>query len=250
MATKTQAAPKKRVTKKKAVATDLAVAMVLDQSGSMHGLTHAIIDGFNNYVADLREQEGETFLSLTLFDTAFKQVYVGAPLPEIADLNTHSYRPGGNTALYDAIAFTVKDTEKRLIAEGKQDAKVLVVTMTDGGENSSTDYNATSLAALVREYEAKGNWTFVYLGLGQSAEYVGTLRGVGYSGNSGYFASADSAGVTSTMASVSMATSSLRSSPRMASANLMADAGVTDISGVAPVTVPEPGDLLAHLEGK
>lgn len=249
MATKTKAAPK-RAAKKKPLTTDLAVCMVLDKSGSMSHLAPSVIAGFNEYVADLREQDGETFVSLTLFDTDFEQVYIGSPLTEVGLLTDDVYRIGGMTALYDAIGHAVKDTEKRLKKEGKSDAKVLVVTMTDGGENSSQDYNASSLAALVKEYEAKGNWTFVYLGLGQSADYVGTLRGVGYSGDSGYFAAATMDGVSSSMSSLSMATTSLRASSAMSSANLLADAGVTNVGAVASVAVPEPGDLLAHLEGK
>lgn len=207
------------------VTTDLAVAIVLDKSGSMTGLTDAVIDGFNEYVDDLRGQEGETLFSLTLFDTAFKQPYIGVPLDKVERLTGDLYRAGGNTALYDAIAFTVKDLEQRLAAAARSDMKVLIVTMTDGQENSSTDYTAERLRALVREYEAKGNWTFVYVGFGQSAEYIDTQRGLAYTGNSAVVASASPGGVGSTMSSLSHATATRRDSAASASADFFGDAG-------------------------
>jgi hypothetical protein len=46
---------------------------------------------------------------------------------------------------------------------------VLVVVMTDGLENSSTDYDAHGIAALVRTYDERPNWTFVYLGAGHES---------------------------------------------------------------------------------
>ena len=41
------------------------------------------------------------------------------------------------------------NTDRRLTNEGREATKVLVVVMTDGQENSSTDYDAGSLATLV-----------------------------------------------------------------------------------------------------
>lgn len=228
--------PKKPKSKKKAT-TDLAVAMILDRSGSMGGLEPAVINGFNEYVADLRKQDGDTFLSLTLFDTTFEQPYVGAPLDQVGELNGNIYYVRGMTALYDAIAWTVKNLDAQLKAQGRDDAKVLIVTMTDGQENSSTDYNAQTLEALVKEYEATGRYTFTYVGLGQSAQYVSTQSGLGYSGQNGYFAAASVQGVSDSMSALSAGTYHLRSMKATSSANLLADAGV-QVAGV--------GDVASH----
>ena len=208
---------------------DLAVGLVLDKSGSMGfmGLAQAAVAGYNEYIQELREQEGETIFSLTLFDTDFHQPHIAVPLTEVEPLDHTSYQTGGNTALYDAIAFTVKDLEKRLVKLGRADMKVLVVTLTDGEENSSTDFNAEALAELVREYEAKGNWTFVYIGLGQSKEYVGSVRGLGYTGDSGYYPGATGQAVAGTMSALATATGVRRSSSSMRSDNVMADAGLS-----------------------
>jgi uncharacterized protein YegL len=143
---------------------ELAVAMVLDKSGSMGVLRDAVIEGFNDYLAELRTEPAETSFWLTLFDTRFSKMWVGEPLDRVPPLDAISYRPGGMTALYDAIAHTVIDTDRRLAGEGKEHVKTLVVVMTDGLENSSTEYDAARLARLVRSYEERPNWTFVYLG--------------------------------------------------------------------------------------
>lgn len=227
MASASAAAKGSRKAKQK-VSTDLAIGMVLDRSYSiaMNGLTGPMIDGFNTYLSELREQEGETFFSLTLFNTDFERRYVGVPLAKVEDLTRETFVPDGNTALYDAIAFTVKDLEKRLKKQGREDTKVLIVTMTDGEENSSTDYDAVKLADLVRQYEAKGNWTFVYLGLGQTREYVSRLSGVGYTADNASYPVASAGAVQDTYSGMGRATSTLRSSAKLASANFMADAGI------------------------
>lgn len=250
-------APSGRGRKPKTVSTDLAVAFVLDKSGSMGfgGITSAAIAGFNEYIAELREQEGETIFSLTLFDTDFTQPYIGVSIEDVEPLTGVSYQPNGNTALYDAIGFTAKDLEKRLKAQGREDMKVLVVTLTDGCENSSTDYDAESLADLVRKYEAKGNYTFVYLGLGQTQEYVASLSGIGYMGDNASYPAMTTDSVKGTMNALASATSSHRSSPQMSSQNLMADAGLSinedEAEKYAGTSIDKPtkGGLLDHLTG-
>jgi hypothetical protein len=46
---------------------------------------------------------------------------------------------------------------------------VLVVVMTDGYENASRRYSVSSLAALIARYQARPNWTFVFLGAAHDA---------------------------------------------------------------------------------
>ena len=82
------------------------VAFVLDKSGSMQVVEEAVVEGYNDYIRELREQGGKTLFSLTTFDTTFNHVCVGEPLESVAGLDHRSYRPDGCTALYDAIGHT------------------------------------------------------------------------------------------------------------------------------------------------
>ena len=147
----------------------LHVAFVLDRSGSMEAVAEAVVEGYNDYLGELRAQGGETLYSLTTFNTSFEHVCVGEPLERAPELDHRLYRPDGMTALYDAIAHTVLETDRRLQAQGRGEEKVLVVVMTDGLENSSTDYDAHAIAELVRGYDERPNWTFVYLGAGHES---------------------------------------------------------------------------------
>ncbi len=144
--------------------TALHVAFVLDKSGSMAHLVDPVVAGFDEYVGELRTEPGETLLTLTMFDTVFRHVHVARRLAEVPSLADTGYEPGGMTALFDAVAHAILETDRGLTAAGRADEKVLVVVMTDGQENSSTDYDAETIAKLVAEYDARPNWTFVYLG--------------------------------------------------------------------------------------
>ena len=48
------------------------VAFVLDKSGSMQAVEEAVVEGYNDYLRELREQGGETLFSLTTFDTSVR----------------------------------------------------------------------------------------------------------------------------------------------------------------------------------
>lgn len=146
------------------IATPLHVAFVLDKSGSMTPLADAVRSGFDEFVSELRSDGADTRFSLTLFDTSFNHVHLAAPLDEVPALTEADYTPDGMTALFDAVAHCVIETDERLTAEGRADEKVMVVVLTDGLENSSTDYTLQQLSALISRYDERPNWTFVYLG--------------------------------------------------------------------------------------
>ena len=57
---------------------------------------------------------------------------------------------------------TIRATEKKA---GK-DYKVLFVTLTDGQENASSDWNYDSLRKLMKEKEDNDHWTFADIGVG------------------------------------------------------------------------------------
>jgi len=44
--------------------------------------------------------------------------------------------------------------------------KVLFVTLTDGQENCSSEWNDQTIKELIKEKESKDHWTFVHIGVG------------------------------------------------------------------------------------
>jgi hypothetical protein len=53
----------------------------------------------------------------------------------------------------------------------KPEDKVLVTIITDGEENSSREYNASTIKQLVEDLKSKG-WIFAYIGANQDVERV------------------------------------------------------------------------------
>jgi uncharacterized protein YegL len=204
----------------------LHVAFVLDKSGSMRAVEEAVVEGYNDYLRELREQGGETLFSLTTFDTRLAHLCVGEPLANVAELDSRSYRPGGMTALYDAIGHTVLRTERRLQAEGRGQEKVLVVVMTDGLENSSIEYDAHAIAELVRSYDERPNWTFVYLGAGHDTIHATreAAKAMSFKADNAMRWEADPDSARKSMKALAGATGVRRRSPALKSERFFADA--------------------------
>lgn len=142
------------------------VNFILDKSGSMSSVRDATISGVNEYVQTLKNDKKSAYsFSLTVFDTESKELHKNKPLAKVEKLTKEDYEPGGNTALYDAVCSSIKSLKSEV---GKSD-KVLCVIMTDGEENSSKEYTQEQLKTLIKELEAEGNWTFVFLGANQDA---------------------------------------------------------------------------------
>jgi uncharacterized protein YegL len=209
----------------------LHVVFVLDKSGSMRHLARAVVAGFDEFLDELRSDGGDTLFTLTMFDTEFRHVHVAAPLAEVAPLAKTGYRPGGMTALFDAVAHAVIDTDKRLTAEGRADDKVMVVVMTDGHENSSTDFTAETIAELVASYDERPNWTFVYLGAAHATleDARDAADMMAFKRANAMRWTADEASARKSMGSLAAATKQRRTARDMKSEHLFADAGQDEV---------------------
>ena len=150
--------------------TDTLIAFVADQSGSMHGLTQATIDGFNQFLREQKNQDGKAWLSLTLFEGNVMPRYVAWDVNDIPDMATtgdNTYRPGGSTALLDGVGVTIKDIETWLESNNWFKGQILFVIWTDGGENASHLYNLAQVNEMIDKKTADG-WQFVFLGTGEA----------------------------------------------------------------------------------
>jgi uncharacterized protein YegL len=149
--------------------------------------------GFNSYVSTLREDiRSEYRLTAVTFDTQVKTLFTDVPLTQVPELNESSYRPGGNTALYDALGVSLAELTSAIRHEDKPygSDRVLLIVMTDGEENSSHRFTKEQVTSEIKLREEAGNWTFVYLGADQDA--WAASQGLGFaSGNvAGYAGSA------------------------------------------------------------
>jgi hypothetical protein len=178
------------------------VLNVIDMSGSMQGLAEDVRGGFNTYIADLGKDGGRYRITATVFDTVFIPLCVAAKLKDVPTLTAANYLPRGMTALLDAVGKTVTDFEaKTTLAEGE---RVLCVVQTDGAENSSTEFSSGQIAEMIRDREATGKWTFIYLGAGQDAWGQGGALGFQHTVNTDNSA----AGTRSTYSGIAVASGS------------------------------------------
>ena len=143
---------------------------VVDQSGSMSGSEGPTIEGFNSQLKTLQQlkkehPENEYIVSVTFFEDEVIDIVKFAPIEQIQLLSRENYRPGGLTALLDGIGKSIESIRKIYDQEIREDlASVVMVILTDGGENASKFYTRNLIAEMIKELDATGKWTFSFLG--------------------------------------------------------------------------------------
>jgi len=152
------------------------IHIVLDESGSMGGQRLATIEGFNKLIEEQRAEPGKAWVSLTFFSTTVRNAYTALPIDRVQPMTAEDYVPQGGTALLDAQGVAIEATAKWLEESDETPDNIIIITMTDGGENSSRDYTADKIKQLISLKEDAG-WDFVYTGANQDSFSVGASMG-------------------------------------------------------------------------
>ena len=160
------------------------ITIILDRSASMSSVAKDTIDGFNDFVAKQKKLPVETTLNLVQFDDEYEVVHDGIPIQEVPLLDDQTFVPRGSTALLDAIgkAIDAKGERLALLPEDQRPAKVVVVIITDGYENSSTQFNWKEIQERITHQRDTYKWEFLFLGANQDA--IATATSVGIRGKS------------------------------------------------------------------
>lgn len=143
---------------------------VVDQSGSMSGSEVPTIEGFNSQLKTLQQlkkehPDNEYIVSVTYFEDEVMDIVKFASIEEIQMLSRENFRPGGLTALYDGIGKSIESIRKNYDHEIRENlASVVMVILTDGGENASKFYRQNVIAEMIKELDATGKWIFSFLG--------------------------------------------------------------------------------------
>ncbi|MDE6408813.1 MAG: VWA domain-containing protein [Muribaculaceae bacterium] len=145
--------------------------IILDESGSMSPMTQQTISGCNETLNTIRyaaQKNAETIrnlVSIYAFQDGgpVKSRYLVKNLDpkDVKDITSNDYEPWGNTPLLDAVGSTL--TELKAIASTHEDASGIVTIMTDGYENSSTQYTWKQVANLISQLREMG-WTINLIG--------------------------------------------------------------------------------------
>lgn len=193
------------------------IVCILDRSGSMDHLTSSTIEGYNSFLKDQKNIPGKANWTLCLFDggnfgwnkdkKSYEIVIDGADINSVPELNTNVYKTGGSTALIDAVCNTVKGLYDRV--QNDPSRKVIVMIITDGEENNSTEYTIDQMKDMIKEREDKDKWAFLFIGANIDAFQTGGNYGIS-KGKTMAFAAND-VGNSSVYMNISASTSKYRS---------------------------------------
>ncbi|MFM7617569.1 MAG: vWA domain-containing protein [Actinomycetes bacterium] len=148
--------------------TPVHLYVLIDESGSMASMRTDVVGGFNELIRSERDDTAvPTRVTLAFFDSQepCRVVTRGVPVAEISELDDRDFRPRGGTPLLDATAhlITLADTEvadRR--AHGLPDESIVFVTITDGFENASHEFDRDTLRTLIEQRQADG-WEFRFI---------------------------------------------------------------------------------------
>ena len=161
---------------------DLTELIVLiDESGSMGSVVGDTIGGFNTFLETHQKLPGEAKLTLVKFDTKYEIVHNGVEVRKVEPLTTKTYKPGGMTALLDAVGKTIDEVGRRLAdtPENEKPEKVIFMVLTDGEENSSREYTKEQVKEKTEHQTNNYQWEFIFIGADQDA--WSNARGIGMS---------------------------------------------------------------------
>ncbi len=157
-----------------------SINVVLDKSGSMGSLTQDTIGSFNQFLSEQKDVPGEAAFTLCTFDDDYRLVHDFVKLGTVPELNTKSYRPGGNTALLDALGSTIDTVGAKLagMPEDERPEKVIFLVITDGEENSSHRFTIDQIKSKVEHQRDVYKWEFVFIGANIDAFHEGQSLGI------------------------------------------------------------------------
>lgn len=157
---------------------DTHVTFVLDSSGSMSSIREDTIGGFNTFLEDQQAEDGSATVSLIDFNSTVSVTYRGMAIEGAEPLTSETYVPGGQTALYDALATSIEDTKEFIsgIGADNRPENVIIVVLTDGKENAS-ETPQDVVQKRVENSQTEYGWEFLFIGANQDAAL--TAEGIG-----------------------------------------------------------------------
>lgn len=153
------------------------ITLVVDRSGSMESCREEAQKGINAFIEEQKKATGKAVFSLLQFDTQKNWVFKGK---DIKDVTGYELVPRGMTALLDAVGEAINLTGERLEAmpEEERPGLVIIAVVTDGLENSSSEFTLAQIKSMIERQTNEYSWKFTYLGANQDAFAEG--RGLGF----------------------------------------------------------------------
>lgn len=148
------------------------IALILDSSGSMQAVREVTRNNFNEQIQSIKKKakKQDIKVTITTFADTPNSLVVDEDAKTLQLLKVDDYDPAGNTALWDAIGHTITKVKEGIKSKGK--SNVLFIILTDGEENSSTEYSQKQIADSIQNLQREKGWTFSYVGANQDVHKV------------------------------------------------------------------------------
>lgn len=125
--------------------------IVLDRSGSMSSIKNETVASLNAQISKFKEEclnshlEGN--LSIVTFNEYITWDMVETSLNKAQDIDSGSYVPAGNTALYDAIGQAILSSAPKLAS------RKMILVITDGQENQSRFQSRDNIESMLSKLD-------------------------------------------------------------------------------------------------
>jgi hypothetical protein len=127
------------------------------------------IGGFNSFVDGIRN-DPDAFVTLVQFDNHYDVVYERRRASDVPKLTRETFVPRGSTALLDAMHRAICSARGNWIRKPTQEReKIIMIVITDGGENASHEVGKDDLERLVSSTVKDDGFDYVYVGVALAA---------------------------------------------------------------------------------
>src|SRR5512143_3257316 len=153
------------------------IVLVLDRSGSMSTTQSDAEGGLKTFMDEQRKVAGECRVTFCRFDHEIDLVFENKPLASVEDAELRLH-PRGMTCLLDAMGYAINRVGERLskTPEAERPGRVIVVTITDGQENSSREFTIRQLFDVIKLQRETYKWDFVFIGADEAAIKMATSQ--------------------------------------------------------------------------
>ena len=152
------------------------LVIVLDRSGSMVDIKKDMQKAVNKFICDQKSKIPHLKVTLAQFDEEYELLFSSKPIKDVPKIKI---KPRGWTALLDAIGRTLNSATKTI----EPATRVIVVIITDGLENASTEFTRKQVFDKIKHLRKTHNWKFVFLGANQDAIATAQSYNIGYGFN-------------------------------------------------------------------
>jgi hypothetical protein len=143
----------------------LDIVLLLDESEYMKPNKNFYINGINSLIREQKKVNPNGNFSLIKFNTLFRTLCIDSKIHTLPEFTSEYYNPCGMSSLYDAIGHVMN---LKYVNEKKE---VIIIILTNGQDNRSSDYELTSISDEVEHLKNIG-WSFVYITANQNSKII------------------------------------------------------------------------------